>query len=159
MRVQIRNELVCQRASKSGDQIMSGTGAETAGTARSDVAVVGGVQRAGRSTVPAVTWRVVGRNRRGRLPVRSSTWKTFRDGKEKLLPVGLNGLFPLWKRNNGEHTEVIGGKGSVGPGGDARIEGAKGGGGITFIGGSIRGGDGGEGSGKGGDATVAGGDG
>ena len=58
-----------------------------------------------------------------------------------------------------ENTEVSGGKGSVGPGGDAQVKGAKGGGGITFIGGSIRGGDGGSGGGKGGDAIVEGGDG
>jgi hypothetical protein len=58
-----------------------------------------------------------------------------------------------------ENTEVSGGNGSVGPGGDARIKGAKSGGGVTFIGGSIRGGDGGEGGGKGGDATIEGGDG
>ena len=58
-----------------------------------------------------------------------------------------------------ENTEVSGGKGGVGPGGDARVIGAKGGGGISFIGGSIRGGDGGEGGGKGGDAAVEGGDG
>ena len=57
-----------------------------------------------------------------------------------------------------ENTEVSGGKGSVGPGGNASIKGAKGVG-ITFIGGSIKGGDGGEGGGKGGDATVEGGDG
>ncbi len=58
-----------------------------------------------------------------------------------------------------ENTEVSGGKGSVGPGGDARVKGAKGGGNITFFGGSIRGGDGGVGGGKGGDAVVEGGDG
>lgn len=58
-----------------------------------------------------------------------------------------------------ENTEVSGGRGSVGPGGDARIKGTKGGGGVTFIGGSIKGGDGGEGGGKGGDAIVEGGDG
>ena len=58
-----------------------------------------------------------------------------------------------------ENTEVSGGKGSIGPGGDARIKGAKGGGGVSFIGGSIRGGDGGEAGGKGGDAIVEGGDG
>jgi len=58
-----------------------------------------------------------------------------------------------------ENTEVCGGKGSVGPGGNARIKGVKGGGGVTFIGGSIKGGDGGAGGGAGGDAAIEGGDG
>lgn len=60
---------------------------------------------------------------------------------------------------NFENVEVSGGKGTVGPGGSVAIQGASGGGGLTFVGGSIRGGDGGEGGGKGGDATVQGGNG
>ena len=58
-----------------------------------------------------------------------------------------------------EDTGVSGGKGSVGPGGDIKIKGADGGGGVSFVGGSIKGGDGGEGGGKGGDVTIKGGDG
>ena len=56
-----------------------------------------------------------------------------------------------------ENTEVSGGKGRIGSGGNARVKGAKGGGGVTFIGGSIKGGDGGDGGRKGGDVTIEGG--
>lgn len=55
-----------------------------------------------------------------------------------------------------KNAEVRGGQGGVGPGGDARVKGPKGGD-VSIIGGTIRGGDGGEGGGKGGDAVIEGG--
>lgn len=55
-----------------------------------------------------------------------------------------------------ENTDIQGGKGSVGPGGDARVTAQKGGD-IAIVGGTIKGGDGGAGGGKGGDAIIEGG--
>jgi hypothetical protein len=57
-----------------------------------------------------------------------------------------------------ENTQIVGGDGNVGPGGDARVKGPKGGN-ISIVGGTIRGGDGGEGGGKGGNAIIEGGNG
>ena len=57
-----------------------------------------------------------------------------------------------------EGVKLRGGAGSVGPGGDAKVKGDSGQE-VTMIGGSIIGGNGGDGGGKGGDAGLQGGDG
>jgi hypothetical protein len=56
-----------------------------------------------------------------------------------------------------ENAEIIGGNGSVGSGGDVRIKWTKGSD-VTIVGGTIKGGDGGDDGGKGGDAIIEGSD-